>query len=45
MINPIHFDLQSLRIFLLVAEHGSLTKAAERGQLTLSAISKRIAEL
>ncbi|PLZ02634.1 GntR family transcriptional regulator [Burkholderia sp. WAC0059] len=45
MVNPTHFDLQSLRIFLLVAEHGSLTKAAERGRLTLSAISKRIAEL
>jgi DNA-binding transcriptional LysR family regulator len=45
MVNPTHFDLQSLRVFLLVAEHGSLTKAAERGQLTLSAISKRIAEL
>jgi DNA-binding transcriptional LysR family regulator len=45
MANPNHFDLQSLRVFLLVAEHGSLTKAAEHGQLTLSAISKRIAEL
>lgn len=45
MVNPGHFDLQSLRVFALVAEYGSLTKAAERGQLTLSAISKRIAEL
>ena len=45
MVNPTHFDLQSLRVFLLVAEHGSLTRAAEHGQLTLSAISKRIAEL
>ncbi|MEX3959061.1 LysR family transcriptional regulator [Trinickia sp. EG282A] len=45
MVNPTHFDLQSLRVFLLVAEHGSFTKAAEHGQLTLSAISKRIAEL
>ncbi len=45
MVNPSHFDLQSLRVFLLVAEHGSFTKAAEHGQLTLSAISKRIAEL
>lgn len=45
MVNPTHFDLQSLRVFLLVVEHGSLTKAAEHGQLTLSAISKRIAEL
>jgi len=45
VINPLHFDLQSLRVFLLVAEHNSLTRAAERGQLTLSAISKRITEL
>lgn len=45
MVNPTHFDLQSLRVFVLVAEHGSLTQAAEHGQLTLSAISKRIAEL
>ncbi|WP_233858364.1 LysR family transcriptional regulator [Paraburkholderia sp. HD33-4] len=45
MVNPTHFDLQSLRVFLLVAEYGSLTRAADRGQLTLSAISKRIAEL
>jgi DNA-binding transcriptional LysR family regulator len=45
MANPIHFDLQSLRLFMVVAESGSLTKAAERSHVTLSAISKRIAEL
>lgn len=45
MANPLHIDLRSLRVFTLVVEHGSLTKAAEAGQLTLSAISKRIAEL
>jgi len=45
MINPTHFDLQSLRLFLLVAESGSLTKAAERAHTTLSSVSKRIAEL
>ncbi|MFJ3046457.1 LysR family transcriptional regulator [Herbaspirillum chlorophenolicum] len=45
MINPAHFDLQSLRIFLLVADAGSLTRAAERAHMTLSAVSKRIAEL
>ena len=45
MVNPSHFDLQSMRVFLLVAEHGSLTKAAEHGGLTLSAVSKRIADL
>ncbi|MFJ3054413.1 LysR family transcriptional regulator [Herbaspirillum sp. NPDC087042] len=45
MINPAHFDLQTLRIFLLVADSGSLTRAAERAHMTLSAISKRIGEL
>ena len=45
MANPLHFDLQSLRVFLAVAECGSLTRAAEHCQLTLSAVSKRIAEL
>lgn len=45
MVNPLHIDLQSLRIFLLVVEQRSLTKAAESVQLTLSAISKRMAEL
>lgn len=45
MINPSHFDLQSLRIFLLVAQAGSLTKAADKTHMTLSALSKRVAEL
>ena len=45
MINPNHFDLQSLRVFLQVAQTGSLTKAAEKSHMTLSALSKRIAEL
>jgi DNA-binding transcriptional LysR family regulator len=45
MINPSHYDLLSLRIFLLASESGSLTKAAERMHITLSAVSKRIAEL
>ncbi len=45
MINPNHFDLQSLRIFLLVAQTGSLTKAMDKTHMTLSALSKRIAEL
>lgn len=45
MINPSHFDLQSLRIFLQVAQTGSLTKAAEKSHMTLSALSKRVAEL
>lgn len=45
MINPSHFDLQSIRVFLMVAQTGSLTKAAEKSHMTLSALSKRIAEL
>ncbi|MFL6674536.1 MAG: LysR family transcriptional regulator [Massilia sp.] len=45
MINPSHFDLQSLRVFLLVAQTGSLTKAADKTHMTLSALSKRVAEL
>jgi DNA-binding transcriptional LysR family regulator len=45
MVNPTHFDLHSLRVFLAVAETGSLTRAAERCHMTLSAISKRIADL
>ncbi|NDI87623.1 LysR family transcriptional regulator [Undibacterium crateris] len=45
MINPTHFDLQSLRIFLMVAQAGSLTKATDKSNMTLSALSKRIADL
>lgn len=45
MINPSHFDLPSLRIFLQVAQTGSLTRAADKSHMTLSALSKRIAEL
>ena len=45
VINPGHFDLQSLRVFLQVALTGSLTRAAEKSHMTLSALSKRIAEL
>ena len=45
MINPTHFDLQSLRLFLRVVQSGSLTQAAPQSNMTLSALSKRIAEL
>ncbi|WP_034455348.1 LysR family transcriptional regulator [Buttiauxella noackiae] len=45
MVNTGNFDLQSLRLFLLAAESGSLTKAASQSNITLSAASKRIAEL
>lgn len=39
------YDLTSLRIFLVVAEERSLTRASRRAHLAVSAISKRIAEL
>jgi len=39
------YDLVSLRIFVAVAECGSLTRAAEREHLAVSAISKRVAEM
>ncbi|WP_322050611.1 LysR substrate-binding domain-containing protein [Paraburkholderia bannensis] len=45
MSSYFHYDLQTLRLFAVVAELGSLTKAAERTHMTLSAVSKRIAEL
>ncbi|MGF6876956.1 LysR substrate-binding domain-containing protein [Paraburkholderia sp. MM5477-R1] len=45
MSNYFHYDLQSLRLFIVVAELGSLTKAAERTNLTLGAVSKRVADL
>ncbi|CAN7645301.1 HTH-type transcriptional regulator GltC [compost metagenome] len=45
MINPAHFDLQSLRVFQLVAQCGGLTQAANKSHMTLSALSKRIADL
>jgi DNA-binding transcriptional LysR family regulator len=38
-------DLVSLKIFVAVAECASLTRAAEREHLAVSAISKRMAEL
>ncbi|KOC90297.1 LysR family transcriptional regulator [Winslowiella iniecta] len=40
-----HFDLNTLRIFIIAAECGSLTRAAAAANITLSAVSKRIAEL
>lgn len=39
------FDLSTLRIFVIAADSGSLTKAAASSSITLSAASKRIAEL
>lgn len=40
-----HFDLTDLRLFVLVADEGSLTRAAERQHLSLAAASARIKSL
>ncbi|MFV3014478.1 LysR family transcriptional regulator [Pseudomonas sp. KHB2.9] len=45
MINPLHFDLSSLRLLIFAAETGNLTRAAEKANMTVSAASKRLAEL
>jgi DNA-binding transcriptional LysR family regulator len=39
------FDLTDLRLFIFIAEHGSLTKAAERMHMSLAAASNRVKEL
>jgi len=39
------FDLTDLRLFILIAEHNSLTRSAERMNLSLAATSNRIKEL
>lgn len=45
MINPLHFDLSSLRLLIFAAEFGNLTRAAEKANITVSSASKRLAEL
>ena len=45
MINLNRFDLVSLRLFVAVADAGSLTAGADRFGISLAAASKRIAEL
>ena len=40
-----HFDLNDLRLFVLVADEGSLTKAAAKQHLSLAAASSRIKAL
>lgn len=40
-----HFDFFSLDVFISVAEEKSMARAAERGHLALSAVSKRISDL
>ena len=44
-VDPRRFDLTSLRLFVAVAEELSLTKAAKRESIVLSAASKRITDL
>lgn len=39
------FDLTDLRLFILIAELNSLTRSAERMNLSLAATSNRIKEL
>ena len=49
MPSPRHFlrqlDLGTLELFVLICETGSIARAAERGQIAASALSRRIAEL
>jgi molybdenum-dependent DNA-binding transcriptional regulator ModE len=42
---PTHFDLVDLRLFVKVAEEGSLTKGAQKSFLSLAAASLRIKNL
>jgi len=39
------YDLTDLKLLLLIAEQGSLTKAAQEMNLSLSSISARLAKL
>lgn len=45
MINLLQLDLVSLRLLVLAAESENLTKAADGAHMTVSAASKRLAEL
>jgi Transcriptional regulator len=38
-------DLESARLFIIAYEEGSLTKAAERGNIAVSAVTKRLQDL
>jgi len=44
-LNVNHVNLLSLRVFLLAADSGSLTRASAGANISLSSVSKRIAEL
>lgn len=39
------FDLTTLRLFVAVMDHGSITKAAEQEHIVASAVSKRLSDL
>lgn len=44
-MNANHFDLTSLRIFVAVAQSGSISAGAHAASLSIAAVSKRVAEL
>ena len=39
------FDLTTLRLFVAVIDHGSITKAADQEHIVASAVSKRLSDL
>lgn len=45
MVNQFRFDLVTIRLFIAVARHGSVTAAAAEQSLVVPAVSRRIAEL
>lgn len=45
MLNLLPLDFVSLRLLVLTADHQNLTKAADAAHMTVSAASKRLAEL
>ena len=44
-MNPNHIDVTSLRVFLAVVQHGSISGGAADSNLSVAAVSKRIADL
>lgn len=44
-MNPNHIDVTSLRVFLAVVQHGSISGGAAESNLSVAAVSKRIADL
>jgi DNA-binding transcriptional LysR family regulator len=44
-VNPHHVDLTSLRVFVAVAQSGSISAGAEAISLSIAAVSKRITDL